>query len=57
MSETKTKTIYHPTAPGVTREVPESRLKAWRDQGWLVTRPKAWDDAPAPAAPAGATQS
>ncbi|MGG7653502.1 hypothetical protein [Kocuria rosea] len=52
------KTVYHPTLPGVTREVPEDAVKSWRDSGWTVSKPRAWDGAePAQDPTAGAAES
>lgn len=33
------KTVYHPTIPGVSYEVPEGAAKGWKEQGWRFTEP------------------
>ena len=34
------KTIYHPTLPGVSREVREGEASRWKAQGWRYTSPQ-----------------
>ena len=45
------KTIYHPTLPGVSREVPEKDAAAWKGQGWRFTEPDLPEQDEAVAAP------
>ena len=45
------KTIYHPTLPGVSREVPEKDAAAWKEQGWRFTEPDLPEQDEAVAAP------
>ena len=37
------KTIYHPTLPGVSREVSEKDADAWKAAGWRFTEPAHFD--------------
>lgn len=37
--------LYHPTLPGVSVTVDKGAVKAWTDQGWRKTPPKADDSA------------
>ena len=38
-AKAKTKTVFHPTLAGVTREVDESTAGSWKDAGWRFTEP------------------
>lgn len=44
---TKSKTVYHPTIPGTSYEVPEADAQKWKEQGWRFTDPKLPEPAPA----------
>ena len=32
--------LYHPTIPGRTVEVPDSKVEDWTEQGWRKSAPK-----------------
>lgn len=35
-----TVTVYHPTIPKVSNEVPKGDVEKWVEQGWLKSEPK-----------------
>jgi hypothetical protein len=37
MAESKPVTVYHPTFPDVSEEVPASSVEAWAEAGWRKT--------------------
>ena len=40
-----TVTVYHPTIPDVTNDVPKGDVDAWVAQGWKKSEPKAAKEA------------
>lgn len=36
----KIRTVYHPTLEGVTHDVSENFVDAWKASGWRLTPPK-----------------
>ena len=38
--EKKRVMVFHPTLPGVCREVDAAKVEQWTEQGWRKTQPK-----------------
>lgn len=50
-------TMYHPTIPGVTAEVPDAQVDAWSEQGWTKSETKKVREAEQPDPPVDPVQA